>query len=360
MAAPMDRTDRQAWMDAYAAGGNVGAVCAAFGISQPTFRKWHRRYLAQGAAGLEEPSRRPASSPNRKVFEREVALILELRGRRLGIHRIRAELQQQGITLSTDTILKVLRRAGEPPLRQAGRKAAPGAGPSPDGEPAAAAALRGSPADRLAETIATLITDGRFAPGQKLGESMLSGLLGVGRAPVRAALQKLAPGGLVVLHPNRGAFVNNPSMSEVEQAYAARRLIEGEIVADLCRYCTAHDIRQLRRHVDQQLEAERSGDRGARIRLLTEFHTLLSSLGENRALDGFVRVLAVKTSLAVVLYDHVGSSCAIEEHSRLIDLIAAGDADGARRLMEAHLSTNQSRLPHPPARWPGPGGAGPG
>ena len=91
--------------------------------------------------------------------------------------------------------------------------------------------------------------------------------------------------------------------------------------------------------------AERSGDRGARIRLLTEFHTLLASLGENRALEEFVRHLAVKTSLAVVLYDHVGSACAIEEHSHLIDLIAAGDIAGAVTLMTTHLTTNQSRLP---------------
>jgi len=340
----MDKADRLAWMQAYESTGSVTAVCTAFDISRPTFRKWYRRYQAQGVDGLEEPSRRPASSPNRKVFEREEQLILALRQQRLGIQKIRAALQRQNISLSTDTILKVLRRAGEPALRPARRADAlhpilaggdPGTSP---GRPSATP-------DRLAEAIARLITDGHLVPGQKLSESMLSTMLGAGRAPVRTALQKLAPSGLVVLQPNRGAFVNDPSIEEVEQAYAARRLIEGEIVADLCRHCTAHDIRQLRRHVETQLEAERSGDRGARIRLLTEFHTLLASLGENRALEEFVRHLAVKTSLAVVLYDHVGSACAIEEHSHLIDLIAAGDIAGAVTLMTTHLTTNQSRLP---------------
>jgi DNA-binding GntR family transcriptional regulator/transposase len=350
----MDKSDRQAWMDAHARGDSVATICARFGISQPTFRKWLRRYLEQGPAGLEEPSRRPVNSPNRKVFAREEALILELRAQRLGIHKIREHMQRQGIELSTDTILKVLRRAGEPALRRAGgAAAAPSAGDAASAQPP-----RGAPADRVAATIATLISDGHFLPGQKLGEGMLANLLGVGRAAVRAALQKLAPGGLVVLQPNRGAFVNRPSMTEVEQAYAARRLIEGEIVADLCRNCTAHDIRQLRRHVEEQLAAERSGDRGARIRLLTEFHTLLASLGENRALEEFVKTLAVKTSLAVVLYDHVGSACAIEEHARLIDFIAAGNVEAATGLMRTHLTTNQSRLPGPPERWPSAGGHG--
>jgi DNA-binding GntR family transcriptional regulator/transposase len=342
----MDKSDRLAWIEAYEATGSVSKVCATYGVSQPTFRKWLRRYQAQGEAGLEEPSRRPASSPNRKVFEREESLILDLRRReRLGIHKIKSELSKRGVDLSTDTILKVLRRAGEPALRA----------PRTPANPARPVALgdgldlsptqRGAANDRIAEAIATLITNGDFRPGQKLSESALSDRLGVGRAPVRAALQRLAPSGLVVLQRNRGAFVNNPSMPEVEQAYAARRLIEGEIVADVCRHCTANDVRLLRRHVEQQAEAERSGDRGALIRLLTEFHTLVASLGENRALEEFVKILAVKTSLAVLLYDHVGSSCAIEEHGRLIDLMAAGDAEGARALIESHLTTNQSRLP---------------
>lgn len=341
----MDKADRLAWMQAYASTGSVTAVCTAFAISRPTFRKWYRRYQAQGIAGLEEPSRRPASSPNRKVFEREERLILALRRKQLGIQKIRAALQLEGISLSTDTILKVLRRAGEPALRPARRADALPPTPVGGGDAGLPPGRANVAPDRLAEAIARLITDGHLVPGQKLSESMLSTMLGAGRAPVRAALQKLAPSGLVVLHPNRGAFVNDPSIEEVEQAYAARRLIEGEIVADLCRHCTAHDIRQLRRHVEQQLEAERSGDRGARIRLLTEFHTLLASLGENRALEEFVRHLAVKTSLAVVLYDHVGSACAIEEHSHLIDLIGAGDISGAVTLMTTHLTTNQSRLP---------------
>ncbi len=342
----MSKTERLAWIEAYEANGSVSKVCATFGVSQPTFRKWLRRYRAQGETGLDEPSRRPASSPNRKVFEREENLILDLRRReRLGIHKIKSELQKRGVDLSTDTILKVLRRAGEPALR-APRPSAHAARPTGLGDGSGfSPAPRGAATDQIAETIATLITDGHFRPGQKLSESVLSGILGVGRAPVRAALQRLAPSGLVVLQRNRGAFVNNPSMAEVEQAYAARRLIEGEVVADVCRHCTAHDVRLLRRHVEQQIGAEKAGDRGALIRLLTEFHTLVASLGENRALEEFVKILAIKTSLAVLLYDHVGSSCAIEEHAGLIDFIAAGDAEGAKGLIERHLTTNQSRLP---------------
>ena len=332
-------------MDHYASTGSAGAVCAAFGISRPTFRKWLRRFEEQGEAGLDEPSRRPASMPNRKVFEREEQEILRLRReQRFGIHKIKTALLADGIALSTDTILKVLRRAGEAPLRTP-RRSAEVPRPAILDVRLHEAALPSD--DRLSDAIASLITDGRFRPGEKLSEVALATALGSGRAGIRAALQRLAPTGLVVLHRNRGAFVSNPSASEIEQAYAARRLIESETVADLCRHCTAHDVRRLRRHVEAQRDAERAGERGALIRLLTDFHVVIACLGENRILADFVRTLAAKTSLAVVLYDHQGSSCAIAEHLEIVDRIAAGDVTGAQRLMRRHLAANRGRLPHP-------------
>jgi DNA-binding GntR family transcriptional regulator len=344
----MDSGERSRWIEAYRLSGNAGEVCERFGISRPTLRKWLRRYDELGPAGLEEESRRPAHSPNRKVFEREEALILDLRRtRKLSVHRLRTELREShGIDLSSDTISKVLRRAGLP--------AAPGAeeasAPPRDADVAAPTpgnAFHGiAPDDHIAAAIAGLITHGRFRPGQKLSEHALAARLGVGRTLVREALRRLSAGGLVVLKRNRGAFVADPSLAEVSQAYAARRLIEGAIVADVCRHCTAHDIRLLRHHLERQVEARASGDRGRFVRLLTEFHMLIASLGENRVLEGFVQNLAAKTSLAVLLYDSGGPpTCGIEEHARLIDLFAAGDIEEATALMQRHLSDNQHRLP---------------
>ena len=70
----------------------------------------------RGPEGLSDTSRRPASSPNQKVFAREEALILELRqSEGLGVHRLKAELSRRhGLDLSPETILKTLKRAGEP------------------------------------------------------------------------------------------------------------------------------------------------------------------------------------------------------------------------------------------------------
>ena len=93
------------WVKLYETSGDAGC-----GISRPTLRKWWRRYLAQGIAGLESHSRRPKRSPSTKTGTCEVALILELRSQRnLGARRIQSELKRlHSISLAIATIHKVL------------------------------------------------------------------------------------------------------------------------------------------------------------------------------------------------------------------------------------------------------------
>src|SRR3954468_23283665 len=57
----MDAPTRLGWIKLYEEIGNAGVACRRCGISRPTLRKWWRRYQAQGTAGLEEQSRRPAA-----------------------------------------------------------------------------------------------------------------------------------------------------------------------------------------------------------------------------------------------------------------------------------------------------------
>ena len=143
-----------------------------------------------------------------------------------------------------------------------------------------------------------------FPAGAEIQRGNLAAKLGVGRTLIREALRRLGLAGIVTVQRNRGAFVADPSLGGSATglcgAPADRRPRSS---SDVCRHCTAHDIRTLRRHVERQVEAQASGDRGRFVQLITEFHSLLASLGENRLLETFVQQLAAKTSLAVLLYD---------------------------------------------------------
>lgn len=94
-------------------------MCLKCGISRPTSRKWWKRYQEHVVVGLQEESRRPKTSPNRKVFAPEEKLIAEFRNRKLGHRRIQSELLRlHELSFSTATIHKALNRLDKPYLNR--------------------------------------------------------------------------------------------------------------------------------------------------------------------------------------------------------------------------------------------------
>lgn len=75
---------------------NMSALCRRFSISRPTGYKWLERYREEGAAGLEERSRRPDHSPNKTPDQVQQA-VLEVRRNHptWGGRKIRGRLLQR-------------------------------------------------------------------------------------------------------------------------------------------------------------------------------------------------------------------------------------------------------------------------
>lgn len=110
---------RLEWVKLYEITKNARFVCRRCGISRPTLRKWWRRFVKSGEAGLNQLSRRPYHSPNRKVLDEEIAWISELRKRRLGSRRIQSELLRNfSFSISRATLCKILRKLKVEPLKK--------------------------------------------------------------------------------------------------------------------------------------------------------------------------------------------------------------------------------------------------
>lgn len=93
-------------------GMSVSDVCRKYGISRKAFYKWKNRYSKQGMEGLKDLSRRPHNITS-KVTEELEETILDLRlNKRFGANRIRFRLNRLGISLSSRTIYKVLKKHG--------------------------------------------------------------------------------------------------------------------------------------------------------------------------------------------------------------------------------------------------------
>jgi DNA-binding GntR family transcriptional regulator len=67
----------------------------------------------------------------------------------------------------------------------------------------------------------------RLKPLDPLNEVELAARLGMSRTPIREALRKLEQEGLVWVAPRRGAFVTQISLSEVQEIYFLREVLEG-------------------------------------------------------------------------------------------------------------------------------------
>lgn len=92
-------------------------VAAEAGISRQCLWKWHRRWLAEGEAGLADRSSRPSRSPRRLSATVEKRIERLRRDRNLGPDRIAYELRREGIQVSASGVHRVLVRLGINRLR---------------------------------------------------------------------------------------------------------------------------------------------------------------------------------------------------------------------------------------------------
>jgi|TARA_Y100000114_G_scaffold154438_1_gene176472 DNA-binding GntR family transcriptional regulator len=100
----------------------------------------------------------------------------------------------------------------------------------------------GTVVDDLVENLRERIVTGALAPGVRLSQQQLAEDLQVSRTPLREALQRLATEGLVIGQANRGMVVAPAPLSDVEDAYALRLLVEPATVAAIVETVTDDDI----------------------------------------------------------------------------------------------------------------------
>lgn len=112
------------WVQLYEKKQDAGYVCRHCGISRPTLRKWFKRYQELGIDGLHDLSKKPHTSPNKKIDEQIEQWIIELRtSRNLGARRIQTELVRLHESyLSLASIHKVLTKYQVKPIKKLRRK----------------------------------------------------------------------------------------------------------------------------------------------------------------------------------------------------------------------------------------------
>jgi DNA-binding GntR family transcriptional regulator len=81
-------------------------------------------------------------------------------------------------------------------------------------------------ADVVTNQIRDGIISGQLKPGERLAEPELASLFQVSRSPVREALRRLEQEGLVVRESNRSCYVWRPTITDVEEIFSLRTMLE--------------------------------------------------------------------------------------------------------------------------------------
>jgi DNA-binding GntR family transcriptional regulator len=198
---------------------------------------------------------------------------------------------------------------------------------------------------RIYQAVFDSVMSQRLKPGTKLPEARLCELFNVSRSVVRKVLQKLAHDHIVQLRPNRGAIVAVPTREETRQIFEARRALEAAVVRLVAERATARDLKSLREQLRAEHKAMHRYDQPSWARLASSYHIRLAELSGNEILQRYLAEIVSRCSLIVAVHQPPGNAaCEHDEHERIVDCIAQGDAEGAVKLMDQHLRDLEEHL----------------
>jgi DNA-binding GntR family transcriptional regulator len=185
----------------------------------------------------------------------------------------------------------------------------------------------------LEEEIVTL----RIPPGSVVSEAMLSRRLGVGRTPVREALQRLAREWLVVIMPRRGIVVSEIDPVRQLRVLEARREIERFLTCSAARRATPAQRVRFQAIATGMDEAAKQDDDIAFMRLDREFNLLvLDSAGNEFAAAAMSLMNGLSRRFWYVHYKQAADlPLAARLHAAIARSIGDGDADAAGRRSDA-------------------------
>jgi DNA-binding GntR family transcriptional regulator len=193
----------------------------------------------------------------------------------------------------------------------------------------------------LEEMIATL----QLAPGTPVSEAELSAQLGIGRTPVREAMQRLARERLLLVLPRRGCIVTPIRPEEEVMLIETRRAIETLVMERAARRASAAERKQFGEIAARMKTALRSHDFDAFARLDTEFNRLCIAACRNELAGSMMQVIApLNRRFWFTHHGRTLSKEGVEAHIEIALALSRGDAKAALAGTERLLRYVESRI----------------
>ncbi len=230
------------------------------------------------------------------------------------------------------------------------------------------AAVRRKPRNLAMELVDALggqIRERRLAHGAKLpSESVIMGQFGVSRTVVREAISRLQAAGLVQTRHGIGTFVIShegdagfrvsperaATLHDVVAVFELRVGVEGEAAALAAQRRSKRNLVELRGTLDALKAAAEAGVESVNADF--QFHVGVARATQNSHFVELLTSMGVVTTMPGSRLSPVGPDApkyramlelANDEHQRIVEAIAARDAEAARQAMRRHLLSSCER-----------------
>ena len=193
----------------------------------------------------------------------------------------------------------------------------------------------------LEEMISTLL----LPPGTPVSEAELSSQLGIGRTPVREAMQRLARERLLLVLPRRGCIVTPIRPEEEVMLIETRRAIETLVMETAAARASETERRQFGEIAARMKTVLRTHDFDAFARLDAEFNRLCIAACRNELAGSMMQVIAPLSRR--FWFTHHGRTLSkegVKAHIEIALALSRGDAKAALSGAERLLRYVESRI----------------
>jgi len=183
------------------------------------------------------------------------------------------------------------------------------------------------------------IVSGDIRPGERLNELKIAAQMGVSRAPVREAIQRLRQAGLVVLAPGKQPTVIQLSLKELREVFLVRVALEISALESLSPTALIALALRLAKVLDEVRYHAMTGNQSKALDAELRFHELIVEAANNDLLLNMYSsiVARLRTVLAFSSLEYVDLRDSADEHNAIVSAVQFGDLDSAKQLLKDHL-----------------------
>ena len=193
------------------------------------------------------------------------------------------------------------------------------------------------------------VVSGRYKAGQRLLAQEIARAVGVSRTPVRDALGRLCQDGFVEQDQAGGFSVRSLSVSDIEDLFAVRRVLEHEAAREALRRVDDEGLAGLQAMLEESERQLQVGDAVAAIRLARRFHLALAGHAGNALLLQMIESISDRihmVGLSLIERYPQRTQQVVQENRSILRALQARDEVALRAAVDHHVQESRALIFH--------------